>query len=113
VSEREPSIAESVDNEDSTTSHDEDDQKSDADSYSSVSTVIDADYPQEQALSSQGLVLERSAPASESLLPDVDVTSLSEDSDSELENKDDDESESNEEEYMESNNSSCKLFCAV
>ena len=68
LSERGSSIVESVVNEDSTTSY-KDDQGSERGSYSSLSTVTDADPARERTLSSQGLVLERSQPAPESPFP--------------------------------------------
>lgn len=105
LSERDSSIAEPV-NEDSTTSY-EDDQRSEG-SYSSLSTVTEADPARERALSSQGLVLERPQPAPES--PPSEVTSLSEASGSESEDNSDKENESDDEESMESINSSCELF---
>ena len=68
LSERGSSIVESVFNEDSTTSY-EDDQGSERGSYSSLSTVTDAAPARERTLSSQGLVLERSQPAPKSPFP--------------------------------------------
>lgn len=108
LSERDSSIAASVDNEGSVSSYDEYDRRSDAGSESSVSTVRDAGHPRDRALSSQGLVLEESAGPPDPPPPDVEVTSLSGDDDSEFGSEDD--IESNGEEHMESNNSSCDLF---
>lgn len=84
LSDHESSVAECL-----PTGNDEDDQQSEASIFSSrVSMVMVAEPPREGALSTQGLVLGESVPP-----PDVEGSNLS-----------------NEDESMESNHSSCKLF---